>query len=162
MNVLRKTVHQSINMSLLILPKATLFRDESEKKQKQNFFHFQSSFGNVLKGFGWNWHWPMNSSRQIGENNSKLVQYPPSYWTETKKSFPSKRAAKMYWISVKGKRCIWSTYSVKSAFLEVFVRRFKEHWLFHRGLFEQFLMWCNKTKQKRTAGEKTNQGSNTV
>ena len=151
-----------INPSTCLLnpPKGTLFWDESEKKQKLNFSHIQQR--SLLE---------MSSKDLIGididQMNSKSgvkIQYRyrgaifsfSSFWNQIVircKMGP----LKVFKVSVMGTLC--SDYShifSKKCILGGFVRRFKEHWLFHRGLFEQSLMWCNLAlKQNTTTLEKS-------
>ena len=142
---------------LPILPKGTLFRDESEKKQKQNFSHIQER---SLSIFFW------KCPQRIWLELTQWIPWTPNLGA--KFNIGAKFSFLSIWTQIVI-RCKIGTLKVlkvsvmclhifsENCILGGFVRRFKEHWLFHRGLFEQSLMWCNHAlKQNRTTdtGEK--------
>ena len=163
MNVLRKTLHQSINMSTDSAERHSLqrwIRNEAKTKCPSN--STKKPFNllrNVLKGFDWNWQWPneFHEHQICGAkfNISAKFQFF-SNWKPNSYSLQN-GPLKVFKVSVMGTLC--SDYShifSKKCILGGFVRRFKEHWLFHRGLFEQSLMWCNLAlKQNTTTLEKS-------
>ena len=81
------SIHQNVSPFCRKALSSEMNQKRSKNKTSLTFKKevFQSSFGNVLKGFDWNWHWPNKfHEHQICWQNSKSVQYSPSYQTETK------------------------------------------------------------------------------
>ena len=140
---------------LPILPKGTLFRDESEKKQKQNFSHIQER---SLSIFFW------KCPQRIWLELTQWIPWTPN--VGAKFNIGAKFSFLSIWTQIVI-RCKISTLKVlkvsvmclhifsENCILGGFVRRFKEHWLFHRGLFEQSLMWCNLALKQIKTGPQT-------